>query len=156
MKRRRMKHYLGIDPGKNGGLCVISAGGTPLLCDRMPQGTSRIADWISSASQQCQHLVMVTEKAQAMPKQGIASAFRYGVHYGIFEAIAAMLKVTYIEVSPSVWKKGMAVTSNKAESIKQCRRIFPGVELVPSGCRVEHDGMAEALLVAEWARRKRL
>ena len=153
---RQKKHYLGIDPGKNGGLAVISADGTPCQWTRMPQGVGLIVDWIAATARQHPRLVMVAEKAQAMPKQGIASAFRYGQHFGIFEASSAMLKLPYYEVSPVVWKKAMGLSSNKLDSTDLCRRIFPGVELVPAGCRNDHDGIAEALLVAEWARRKML
>lgn len=157
MKRRQViKHYLGIDPGQRGGMAVVRSDGEPVIWTRMPQGTARIADWINSVSQQYPRVVLVVEKSQAMPKQGIASAFRYGAHFGAFEALAALLRLPYHEVSPSAWKRSMGVTSNKRESIDLCRRIFPGVELVPAGCRNDHDGIAEALLVAEWARRKQL
>lgn len=153
---RQKKHYLGIDPGKNGGLAVITVDGTPCIWTRMPQGVRRIVDWIAAAARQYPRLVMVTEKAQTMPKQGIASAFRYGQHFGLFETAAALLRLPYHEVTPSTWKKSMGVTSNKRDSIDLSRRIFPSVELVPAGCRNDHDGIAEALLVAEWARRRML
>ena len=154
MARPMKKHYLGIDPGKNGGLAVISADGTPCCWTRMPQGVGQIVDWIGKAQHGYSRLVLVTEKAQAMPKQGIASAFRYGQHFGLFEAAAALLKVPYHEVSPVVWKKAMGLSSSKLVSIDVCRRLFPSVELIPAGCRSAHDGIAESILVAEWGRRK--
>ena len=33
-----------------------------------------------------------------------------------------------------------------------CRRAFPGVSLVPPGCRVPHDGLAGALCLLEYGR----
>jgi hypothetical protein len=43
----------------------------------------------------------------------------------------------------------------KASSVNAARRLFPGVELHTSErSRVESDGMAEALLIAEWGRRR--
>lgn len=157
MKRRQtIKHYLGVDPGQHGGMAVVRSDGEPLIWTRMPQGTARIADWINGACQQYPRVVLVVEKSQAMPKQGISSAFRYGAHFGAFEALAVLLRLPYHEVPPSTWKKSMGVTSIKRESIDLCRRIFPSVDLVLPGCSKEHDGIAEALLVAEWARRKGL
>jgi len=156
MARPVKKHYLGVDPGKNGGLAVIAADGAPCIWTRMPQGTGLILDWIDAAARQYPRLLIVTEKAQAMPKQGIASAFRYGQHFGVFESAAALLRLPYHEVSPVVWKKTLGLNSSKLVSIAVCRRLFPAVELVPSGCRKDHDGIAEALLVAEWGRRKQL
>jgi hypothetical protein len=34
-----------------------------------------------------------------------------------------------------------------------CENLFPGVQLVRKGCRTAHDGMAEAILMAEYGRR---
>ncbi len=46
-KGKPPKYYLGVDPGKNGGLCVLRSDGEPMEYDRMPNGKARIADWIS-------------------------------------------------------------------------------------------------------------
>lgn len=158
MTRRRadVKHYLGIDPGKTGGMAVLRTDGTVMESTRMPDGPARIIDWIARACEVYSSLVMVVELSQAFPRQGIVSAFRYGRHFGTFEAAAHLLKIRYTEFSPVVWKKAMKVTNRKADSIAACRRLFPTVELTPKGCRTEHDGIAEALLIAEWARRKNL
>ena len=149
----RVKHYLGVDPGKEGGLCILRSDGTPLEYTRMPDGKARIAFWIINAKFTYQNLIIATELAQAMPKQGVTSCFRYGQHFAVFEDAAIHLKIPYHEVRPTIWKKAFGLTSNKKDSISACRSIFPTVELIPAGCRNEHDGIAEALLVAEWARR---
>ena len=101
-------------------------------------------------------VIIITELAQAMPKQGITGAFTYGRHFGLFEVTALYLKIPYHEVRPTAWKKNMGLTSKKLDSVTLCRRLFPQVELIPAGCRKEHDGIAEALLIAEWARRQQL
>ena len=119
-------------------------------------GTARIVDWLQQARDRYPNLVMVAELAQAMPKQGLTSTFRYARHFAIFEVTAILLKTPYVEVRPAVWKKAMGLTQKKADSIAACRRLFPTIELIPKGCRLEHDGIAEALLIAEWARRKNL
>lgn len=153
MTRRRPKHILGADPGKEGGLCVLHSDGTPMTYSRMPTCKAEILDWIASASQTYPRLLLVVEKSQVMPRQGIVSAFRYGDHFGIFETACLMLRVPYHEVRPNVWKKQMGLSSKKIDSITACRRLFPNVQLVQPGCRKPHDGIAEALLIAEWARR---
>ena len=61
--------------------------------------------------------------------------------------------VPYELVKPQKWKKEFSVTADKNTSIEVCKRLFPGVNLIPPGCRKEHDGIAEALLLAEYARR---
>ena len=37
---------------------------------------------------------------------------------------------------------------------EEVQRLFPGVNLIPPGCRKEHDGCAEALLMALYAKRR--
>lgn len=152
----RRKHYLGVDPGNNGGLCVITGDGEPLIWERMPDGKHRIIDWLVSTIEQYRNLVIVTERAQPMPKQGIVSSFTYGRHFALFEDTAILLKVPYHEVTATVWKRSFGLTSSKHDSVSVARRLFPKVELIPQGCRKEHDGIAEALLIAEWGRRKNL
>jgi hypothetical protein len=151
-----VKHYLAVDPGQEGGMCIVSRDGTPMEFIRMPAGTARILDWIVALTGKYSILVMVAEKAQAMPKQGIVGAFRYGAHYGIFETAATMLQIPYHEVRPAIWKKALGLTHRKQDSITACRKFFPKVELIPDGCRTPHDGIAEALLIAQWARQKDL
>ncbi len=153
---RYSKLYLGIDPGKQGGMGILRSDGVVVTTTRMPTGKVRIMDWISTALAQAGNLVMVVEQSQPMPKQGIVSAFNYGRHFAIFEDTAILLKVPYHTVTPAVWKKSMHLTSDKNDSFTACRRLFPIVELIPQGCRKQHDGIAEALLVAEWGRRKNL
>ena len=151
-----MKHYLGIDPGQSGGMGVLDRDGTPLAWTRMPKGAALVIAWLTEAQQRYPNLVLVAELAQAMPKQGITGAFTHGRHFGLFEAAALILKAPYHEVRPNIWKKAMGLTSKKLDSITLCQRLFPAVELIPIGCKKDHDGIAESLLIGEWARRQSL
>jgi crossover junction endodeoxyribonuclease RuvC len=141
---------IGIDPGQKGGIAYMATG-----CDiayampDSPQGIITLLNcWPSNDT------VMIVELAQTMPKQGVVSAFTYGRHFGGFEWYAYMRGIKYIEVRPAKWKKDMGLNSDKINSIKLCQRLFPTIELVQKGCRKPHDGMAEALLIAEWKRRQ--
>lgn len=155
-RHKRLKHYLGVDPGKDGGLCILRSDGVPLKWCRMPDGKVRIADWITQARDRYANLVLITELAQAMPKQGVTSCFRYGQHFASFEDAALHLRIPYVEVRPHLWKQAMGLSKSKSDSVSACRRLFPTVDLVPPGCRKEHDGIAESLLIAEYGRRKGL
>ncbi|QXE87374.1 hypothetical protein KP003_02905 [Geomonas nitrogeniifigens] len=150
------KHYLGVDPGKNGGLAVLRADGVLMEYTRMPVDKIRIADWLRRIRDAYPTIIIIAERAQAMPKQGVTSSFNYGRHFGIFEDAAILLKTAYHEVRPAIWKKAMGLSSHKRDSISACRCLFPHVDLIPKNCRTEHDGIAEAVLIAEWARQKQL
>lgn len=154
--RKMNKYYLGIDPGVNGGLGVIRYDGKPMEWIKMPDNRHKIIDRLTMMNQLYRDLLLIIELAQPMPKQGIVSSFNYGRHFGLFEAAAIMLKIPYHEVRPAIWKKAMGLTSKKIDSISKCQNLFPMVDLIPSGCKTHHHGMAEALLIAEWGRRKNL
>ena len=153
---RYSKLYLGIDPGKQGGMALLTSSGSVLEVVRMPDGKVRILDWIKSIQEQQTRLVMVVEQSQPMPKQGVVSSFNYGRHYATFEDAAILLKIPYHSVTPAVWKRLLQLSSNKNDSFTACRKLFPSVNLTPQECRKQHDGIAEALLIAEYERRRQL
>ena len=67
----------------------------------------------------------------------------------------AALEIPCQLVTPRTWKGEFGLNGSKDRSIEVCKRLFPGVYLLPSSkCRKESDGMAEAILIAEYARRK--
>ena len=151
-----LKHYLAVDPGQKGGMAVVTYDGIPKDWIKMPVGTASIIDWILAASSSYLNLLMVIEKAGVLPKQGIKGAFSYGAHFGLFETVAIMLKMPYHTIHPAIWKKSLSLSSRKLDSINACRKIYPKVDLIPAGCRTPHDGLAESLLIAHWARLKNL
>jgi hypothetical protein len=141
---------IGIDPGQKGGIAMLYDGYAEAY--KMPSSPHGIIDLLNSFA--AINTMIIVELAQPMPKQGVVSAFSYGRHFGGFEWWAAMKGMRYEEVRPAKWKKDMGLNSDKINSIKLCQRLFPSVELITGGCRKEHDGMAEALLIAEWQNRK--
>lgn len=160
-----MKNYVGIDPGQQGGIAWISPptslpsklrGTVALALHQMPDSPLGITAILGCLAVD----LVVLERAQSMPKQGIAGAFNYGVHYGTLIGILTAMGIPFVEVRPAVWKKeilqGVADKADKKQVISFCKKLFPKASLIPPGCRVEKDGLAEALLLAEYGRRKNL
>ena len=77
--------------------------------------------------------------------------FNYGVGYGIYKGILAALDIPFQEVSPIRWKREFSLDKDKAKSIQAAKQLFPkeSTQLLKS-----KDGRAEALLLAEYARRR--
>jgi len=90
-----------------------------------------------------------------MPKQGLSSTFTFGKGYGMIQGIMAALGVRYELVSPQKWKGVIlaGTAKDKLAAIAWCRRAYPGADLVPRGCRVAHDGISDAICIAEYGRR---
>lgn len=90
-----------------------------------------------------------------MPGQGVVSMFNFGKGFGWILGTLEAYSVSYELIRPQKWKKEFSVTSDKNTSIEVCKRLFPHVSLLPTErCKKDNDGMAEALLLAEYARRK--
>lgn len=143
--------YIGIDPGKKGGIGIID--GETASCQPLTEegliSAIRIAAATDDSTKCC------VEKVGAMPGQGVTSMFTFGKGCGFIEGVLRSFDIPYQLVPPQTWKKEFCLNSSKQTSIEVCRRLFPSVSLLPtSKCRVENDGMAEALLMAEYARRK--
>lgn len=146
--------YIGIDPGKKGALAYMMErhdGGyiTNAVPMDMALVTLRMISRLGKPTRCC------LEKVHAMPKQGVSSTFTFGTQYGWIKGQLDAYGVSYQEIPPEKWKKEFGLNTDKQKSIEVCRKLFPEADLRPSDrCRVDSDGMAEALLMAEYARRK--
>ena len=81
--------------------------------------------------------------------------FSFGENFGWLQGVLEAFGVSYELVRPLKWKREFSVTADKNSSIAVCKRLFPDVSLLPTErCRKDNDGMAEALLMAEYARRR--
>ena len=146
--------YIGIDPGKNGGIACISDDKNNveafsysddfLICYLGFVYTQGLQD----------NVICYLEHVHAMPKQGVSSTFNFGMNFGFIQGVLKAYGIPYELVTPQKWKKEFSCTSDKNTSIEVCKRLFPSVNLKATyRCRKDHDGMAEALLIAEYGRR---
>jgi crossover junction endodeoxyribonuclease RuvC len=146
------KIYMGIDPGAKGGIAYIfdnmiatspySGDILKSMCDIMTQYEDT-------------EVVCCLEQVHAMPGQGVTSMFNFGQNFGYIKGVLEANKIPYQEVPPQTWKKEFSLNGEKEKSIEACKKLFPNTSLLATNkCRKEHDGMAEALLLAEYGRRK--
>ena len=142
--------FMGIDPGKKGGVAVIEDGRI-LYC--MPLTKSSFFEAVD-LSTEYGDMIACLEKVHAMPKQGSVSMFTFGEGYGWLKGVMDSEQVRYQEIAPQTWKKEFSLNSDKNRSIEVAKQLFPEADLFVEGHRKESDGMAEALLMAEYARRK--
>lgn len=147
--------YIGIDPGKKGGIGVID--NVSGMYYAYPYTDTSYIEAVTSAvkTHGVDNIRVCVEKVNAMPGQGVVSVFTFGHGLGVIEGVLMALSVSYQLIRPQEWKKEFGLNSDKQASIDVCRKLFPKINLLETPrCRKEHDGMAEALLMAEYARRK--
>ncbi len=147
-----MVNFIGIDPGKSGALAVISENG---IVGVTVFDEEKYADILGAVWNGKGNAICCLEHVGAMPGQGVTSMFSFGENFGFIQGLLKANGIPYQLVRPQKWKKEFSITANKNTSIEVCKRLFPNVSLLPTErCRKDHDGMAEALLMAEFARRK--
>ena len=140
-------NFIGIDPGKKGCVCSISEGGIISFAQFSEHEYVKFIALNRDA-------FAVVERVHSSPQMGVTSAFSFGENFGFIRGILTSYRVPYELVLPQKWKKHFGVTADKNTSIECAHRLFPEVSLYPSEiCRKESDGMAESLLIAEYARR---
>ena len=151
---QRPGFVLGFDPGVNGSFAVISADGlaaevhdfkgAPELCAELGALGKRLPP-----STPCE--VAMIEKVGAMPKQGVASTFKFGRSYGEIIGVVAAHKLRMDFVPPGVWKRTFGLSKDKDASRLKAMELFP--QLRDRLTRKKDHNRAEALLIAEYARR---
>lgn len=154
-----VKQFIGIDVGLSGAIAVISDGLPPAWWP-MPvvliSESKRCVDGKALAAllhgRDC---VVAIESVGAMPGQGVTSMFSFGRSLGAIEGVVDALGYPRVSVKPKVWQKIVldGMSHDKGAIIHFCRMRWPTVSLVKPGCRVDHDGAADAICIAEHARR---
>lgn len=150
--------YIGIDPGKDGAMAILGYRDAPIL---IPFSETEYANQLRRLTLVTRNDVggrvfCVVEHVNAMPGQGVTSCFSFGQNFGFILGLLTAFCHPYELVRPQKWKKEFSCTSDKNTSIAVAQRLFPGVDLrrTPK-CSKPHDGICEALLMAEYARRAR-
>jgi crossover junction endodeoxyribonuclease RuvC len=147
---------LGIDPGTSGACAVIefSDGVAPQLVATIDIPTAgsgakqrvdvlTLRDWIQTHRPDRAGI----ERAQAMPKQGASSGFKYGRATGALEAVLACCEVPFELVEPSVWKRACRLRGGDKEGARQLvLQMFPAAHALFAR-RKDHQ-RAEAALIA--------
>lgn len=145
--------YIGIDPGKGGALAVLNEDGSSIIYPFSVEGYREILADYSTENFKCRAKCCL-EHVGAAPKQGVVSMFHFGENFGFIQGLLTAYDIPYELVRPQKWKREFSITADKNMAIDVCKRLFPNANLKRTNrCKKDDDNMAEALLMAEYARR---
>lgn len=150
--------YIGIDPGKDGAMAALCYD-VDLKHEVYLQGFDRVLlrRALKSLKAAGFAICVVVEHVGGIPGQSAPAAFNFGENAGFIHGVLETLEIPYELVRPQKWKKEFSCTSDKNTSINVAKRLFPEIDLRKSPrCTKDHDGLAEALLMAEYARRRNM
>jgi hypothetical protein len=171
---------IGIDPGKNGYICVYEdledeKGWSyfytyypiPLIGDKVDLiSLDSIFDTYTLKFGYI-NVHCVIEDVHALFGSAAKATFNFGWIVGVLEAMLVAHAIPYTKVTPKDWQKemwqgipkitkqGKTSTDTKAMSLLAAKRLFPNEDLrATERCTKPHDGKVDALLLAEYCRRK--
>lgn len=141
---------IGLDPGMNGAAVLMEPNGDVVDIARFNKLTQMdIADMLKEWANYDDSFAFL-EKVHAMPKQGVSSTFKFGLGYGFLIGCLTCLKIPYEFITPNTWQKALSCQSkgNKNITKAKAQQLFPEQKII--------HATADALLIAEYGRRKKL
>jgi crossover junction endodeoxyribonuclease RuvC len=140
------ENYLGVDVGASGAMAVLDPLGTVISVQRLEATQHDVWTWL--AAQRVRFGVI--EKVSAMPKQGVASTFKFGTSFGFCQGMLVAAGIRFEFATPQKWQKALDCRTGGDKNISKARAqaLFPGVKVIHAN--------ADALLLAEFARRTAL
>lgn len=148
---------IGIDPGfASGAVAVLASKGDEVLDlpTIMTKGVNvhALAEILLRSG--AQHAFI--ENVGSMPKQGVASTFRFGYGVGQIHTAVALAGIPMTLVTPSAWKKAHGLVKAKSEGVADFKersraralQLFPALAHMLS--RKKDGDRAEALLIARY------
>ena len=145
------KKWIGIDPGKSGGICIIS--NDDVRAYKCPQTADEMATLFGVAvgNDAPIEVYLTIEQVWARPTNGSRHSFAYGTNYGIWFGIAAAHEVTMNIVSPQKWMaevgcpKGMELKERKHWLKDKAKKLYPALPKVTLAT-------ADAIMIAKYGK----
>lgn len=141
---------LGLDPGVSGALAFyfpsdpgkVAAHDVPTVAGGIDGAT--LARYIRTMGP----TLAVVELVGAMPGQGLASTFKFGVAFGVALGVIADQEIPLHLVTPGKWKRHFRLGADKEASRALALRMFPATS--QHFARKKDHGRAEAALLARY------
>lgn len=147
------KNYIGIDPGKHGGIAVLDETGAVIDVVKMPETPQDLLEFLSRYKE---NSVCTLERVGGMPGNGGSAMFNFGKGYGHLQMALIALEIPTEDVTPNKWEKTYQLGSSgkfsktewKNKLKAKAQQLFPslGKKITLATC--------DALLIAEYGRRQ--
>lgn len=147
-----MKKYIGIDPGDQGGIAVLSADGSVVEVAKIPTTPMDVLDFLSKYKDDS---YCILERVGGLPGQGGSAMFNFGKGYGHLQMALLALGIPTNDVTPNKWEKSFQLgSSGKYGKTEWKNRLkAKAQQLFPSLGRKITLATCDALLIAEYGRR---
>jgi len=154
-------YWIGIDPGKSGGIAVLSDQFEIgfALAYKMPdtdRGLYELMQSIRDRIKEDPHdsdCFALIEKVHSMPGQGVKSVFTFGYHYGMERMGLMALRIPFEDITPATWTQPLIGQKRKKEKQSLWKgRIKGKVELLYPMVNNITLATSDALMIAHYNR----
>ena len=144
--------YIGIDPGKSGGLFVINSRGTAKAY-KCPEKVLDMSLLFSLAvgNTAPDKVRLLMERVWARPNNASSRAFTYGVNYGQWLGIAASQEIKMYTTLPNAWikwigcPKALQKTKRKNWLKDKAKELYPNINKITLAT-------SDAILIGHYAK----
>jgi len=135
---------MGCDPGSSGCIILLHRDGSFVKEIRMDQTLQDIGFTLRQYRKEISFGFI--ERVHSMPKQGVASSFKFGTSFGVIIGMVAICGIRHEFIQPQKWQASLKCLTKGDKNVSKARaqQLFPAVKVI-------HQN-ADALLIAEWAR----
>ena len=149
----REKIFIGIDPGKNGGVAVINeiTDHEPTItfrCPKTPKDMSLSLMATIPVDVSYDNVLVLIEHVHAMPANGVVSMFSFGQNLGHWEGILGAFEFNVKYAGPRTWmshydcQPGMDKKDRKRYLRGLAEELFPNIKMT--------FNISDALLIANY------
>lgn len=150
------RYYIGIDPGQSGAASILM--GRLLIAENKKvlsllfkdKTEHEISYWFETIMTVYprDNIRAAIEKVHSMPKQGVASSFKFGMSYGFLRGLIVAHKIPFVEVTPQKWQGELKCLSKGDKNVTKAaaHKKWPMF-----ADQIKHAN-ADSLLIADWLR----
>lgn len=163
----KSKILIGVDNGVSGALAALSPHGQLMALLPMPTAKARrrseidvcaIWCWLDEVTAGTPRDIVIIIEEPGGSKSASAAASMEGSFQSI-RALCELLKIRWHRITPQKWQRvmlpGAQAGETKARALTAARALWPDQDWLASPrCRVPHDGLVDAALIAEFGRRE--
>lgn len=142
-------YFLSIDPGAVSGAYALFFAGKPVKVGDLPVADGQLdGAELGRMVAGMEPEAVVVERVASMPKQGVASTFKFGMAVGIIHGVVLANEVPLHLVTPGTWKRHFRLTGTDKDAARALAiRLWPGMQGL---ARKKDQGRADALLMGRY------
>ena len=146
--------YIGIDPGKGGGIVMIDIHKEDIEVKKCPDSIYNMALMfalmIGDTPPSC--IIVLIEKVWARPHDGRSSVFKFAQNYGQWEGIVNSHEIIPHHISPQMWMKAMDCPKKLSKKDRKNYLKELAKKKYPDEIKKFILATADAVLLADYAK----